>query len=512
MPVQRSLPGEEAKVHTMTSSGEVSDFTSDADLPRVALRVGSGKLWEGSQGNFRHINPVTGRAQATVPLAGPHEVNLAVEAAHEAGPAWRSLSPQQRRDLMLRVADLVAENAEELARINVLETGTPISMGRMLVRSAREWIVYYAGWIDKLEGTVHNSVGDAGTLAFSHSEPYGVVGVIFPWNNPIASIGMKVIPALAAGNTVVVKPSEQAPFVVDYFAELCDEAGLPPGVLTVVPGTSDAGNALVRDPRVELISFTGGTETGRRILEACASQLKPTVMELGGKSPNIVFDDADLDRAAGQVIRSMGTLSGQACVFGSRVLVQDGVYDEFVSRLTKHSSDIRAGDPIDPETMLGPVISEHAQQRILGLVDRAASVDDAQVLVGGGKLGGDVADGFYVAPTIIGDVELDAEISQTEIFGPVVSVYRFDSEQEAIEVANSTAFGLGAYVQTSDISRALRVSAQLRSGGVYINGGPSVLPNLPFGGIGDSGFGREGGRVGIEEFLRLKTVTVGSIV
>jgi len=509
--VKDDAVGEEAKLHMQVSSIHQVKAADDADLPRVALRVGSENLHEGSEGSFRHISPVTGRPQATVPLAGAHEVRLAVDSASAAAPVWRAQTPQARRDLLLRLAAAVDAHTDEFARINAIETGTPTGLGRMLVQGAKEWISYYAGWVDKLEGTVHNAVANTGTLAFSQPEPYGVVGIIFPWNNPIASIGMKVIPALAAGNTVVVKPSEMAPFAVEYFAQLCDEVGFPPGVLTVVPGTSEAGNALVLDPRVELISFTGGPETGRQILAACATQLKPTIMELGGKSPNIVFDDADLDRAAAQVIRSLGVLSGQACVFGSRILVQEAVYDEFVERLTRLADGMRAGDPADASTVLGPVISEQAQDRILGVIDRAIA-GEGKLLSGGRKLEGDLSGGFYIAPTIIGEVDNDAEITQKETFGPVISVYRFASEDEAIEIANSTAFGLGAYVQTADISRALRVSSRLKSGGVYINGGPSVMANLPFGGIGDSGFGREGARAGIEEYLRLKTVSVGSIV
>lgn len=481
-------------------------------LPRVALRIGSGRLTTGSGGSFRHISPITGEYQGDVPLAGSSEVASAVEAAAEAFPSWRATPPSQRRDLLLRLADGISERLDELSTINALETGTPVSLGNFLVSGTREWILYYAGWADKLEGTVHNVVPDSGNFAFSHSEPYGVIGVIFPWNNPIASIGMKVIPALAAGNTVVIKPSEFAPFAVELFAQISDEVGFPPGVINVVPGTGEAGNALVSHPSVQKISFTGGPDTGRRIMETCARYLKPSVMELGGKSPNLVFEDADLDRAAAQVIRSLGILAGQACVLGSRVLVQDTIYDVFVEKLAALTRGITPGDPTDPSTGYGPVISEHAQDRILGVIQSTVETGGGRLVTGGGKIDGALQNGFYLEPTIVADVGLDAEISQKETFGPVLSVYRFKTEDEAVEIANSTSFALGAYVQTSNVARALRLAGRLHSGGVYINGGPSVAPNLPFGGIGESGFGREGGKAGIEEFVRIKTVSVGAAV
>lgn len=497
-------------MHSQDGAVHADRASHDTELPRVALRIGAERLYESSQETYTHSSPVTGLPQASFPLAGTDEVRRAVAQATTAASAWAGMRPEDRRSLFLRLSEVVGANADEFARINVLETGTPVALGATLVRGAADWIAYYAGWIDKLEGTVHNSVLPTGSLSYSHPEPYGVVGVIFPWNNPIASLGMKVIPALAAGNAVVVKPSELAPFAVEHFARLCDQVGFPPGVLNVVPGTGEAGKQIVQDPGVQLVSFTGGSETGKKILESCAAQLKPTIMELGGKSPHIVFDDADADRAAAQIVRSLSVLSGQACVFGSRVLVQDEIYDTFIDKLGARAAELVGGDPADPRTAFGPVISEEAQARILGVIERSVT-DGGRLVAGGSKLGGDLSSGHYVAPTIIDQVGLDAEISQEETFGPVLTVYRFSTEEQAVGMANSTAYGLGAYVQTSNIARALRVSSQLKSGGVYINGGPSVMPNLPFGGIGESGFGREGGRPGIEEYLRLKTVSIGSI-
>ena len=476
-----------------------------ATLPTVHVRMGANRSTVGCGGEFVHVNPATGSAQATVPLSGPDEVDAAIAAARAALPQWVSCGPTARRDVLIKLANLLHDHNEEFATITALEAGIPISKGRLLARNIREWAMYTAGWADKLEGRVYPSLAGAGAFTHAQPEPYGVVGVIFPWNNPMASVGMKVFAPLVGGNTVVIKPSEFAPFAVELFARLADEAGVLEGVINVVPGTGDAGSHLSSSSSVDKISFTGGPATGRKIMAACAGNLTPSIMELGGKSANLVFDDADLSAAASYIaFGSMVNLAGQACVMGSRVLIQERVFDEVLERVAALSSTVVAGDPLDDATQLGPVISAAAQMRILGMISGAGG----RVITGGGPIGGDLSAGFFVQPTAIADPKPSAAICREEVFGPVVTFHKFKEEREAVAMANDTKFGLAAFLQTNDLGRVHRLSNSLRSGGVFVNGARPVGPNFPFGGIGESGFGREGSRAGIDEFLRFKTVSV----
>ena len=326
----------------------------------------------------------------------------------------------------------------------------------------------------------------------------------------MSSIGMKLMPALAAGNTVVLKPSELTPYAVEHVMQLVGEAGLPDGVVNLVFGGPQTGEALVRHPIVQKVSFTGGPPTARKILAACADGLKPAVLELGGKSANIVFPDADLDAAATRnTFGVLGVMAGQGCAIPSRMLVHEDVYDEVADKVVTQARGMRCGDPFDPATVVGPVITKSAQERILGMIERAQSEGAARLLVGGGVPGGDLANGYFVEPTVFGDVDPASELGQVEVFGPVLSLMRFSSEEEAIEMANATPYGLSSYVYTSDLGRANRLIRRLHAGGVYINGaGPVVGCELPFGGVGISGFGREGGEEGLIEFLRTKAVGI----
>ena len=321
-------------------------------------------------------------------------------------------------------------------------------------------------------------------------------------------MGQKVAPALAAGNAVVVKPPELAPFGALRFAELALEAGLPPGVLNVVPGGAEAGQALVGDPRVGKISFTGGTRTAEAIMATAARHATPSVMELGGKSANIVFADADLDVAV-PVAAFLGAalLSGQGCALPTRLFVQAEVYDEVVARVVAQVEALGVGDPLDRRTIVGPVVTEAALERILGVVDRARG-DGSALLTGGHRLGGPLRDGYFVAPTVFGEVRHGSDLATHEVFGPVLAVLRFDDEDEVVARANDSAFGLAAYVHTTDVSRALRVVERLDVGTVTVNGFPPMSPSAPFGGVKASGFGREGGRAGIEEYVWRKNVTI----
>lgn len=481
-------------------------------LPEVALRIGSEELKTGSGGTFEHINPSTGRRQASIPMAGPDEIDRAVTAAVAAFEQWRRWRPAARRDALLRLAELIEQHRPQFQAIATLENATPQRVADALVTQSKEWLNYYAGWADKLDGSVSSSFLQGGDFTYSQPEPYGVIGIIITWNVPLLSLCMKVAPALAAGNTVVIKPSELTPFTADLFARLALLAGIPAGVINTVPGTAQAGNRLVEHRQVEKISFTGGPATARKIMATCAEHLKPSVMELGGKSANIIFNDADLGVAVGSAIYSgLCALSGQACIMGSRLLVQDEIYDSVIEKLIAAVGAVQCGDPVNPGVLFGPVINSAACDRILGMIQAAVASNAGKLIIGGKRMAGALAEGYFVEPTIFADVDPDSDLAQQEIFGPVLSVIRFKDESEAIRIANNTVFGLAAYVHTRDISRVHRMADQLRSGSVYVNGAGRLPPNAPFGGIGDSGFGREGGKPGIEEFIRPKTVAIGQL-
>jgi len=323
-------------------------------------------------------------------------------------------------------------------------------------------------------------------------------------------MGQKAVPALAAGNTVVVKPPELAPFGALRFAELALEAGIPPGVLNVVVGGAAAGDALVRHPEVDKVSFTGGCATARLVMAAAAETLTPLTFELGGKSANIVFPDADLDGAA-SMAAMLGAvlLSGQGCALPTRLYVHDDVYDDVVARVVAQIEAVPVGDPFDPAVLMGPVVSERACERILGVIHRAVDEGAGTLLTGGERLGGALAAGYFVAPTVFGDVDHDSSLARDEIFGPVLSVLRFHDEDEVVDKANDSPFGLSAYLHTRDGARAQRIARRLDVGTVIVNGFPGMSPGAPFGGVKQSGFGREGGRAGIEEFVRRKNVVFG---
>jgi aldehyde dehydrogenase (NAD+) len=483
-----------------------------AALPEVALRIGAQKLAAGSGGVFEHVNPATGRAQAKLPLAGPAEIDAAVEAASIAFQWWRRTKPAARRDALLRLADLIESRRAAFKQIAALENATPVRIADALVTQSQEWLRYYAGWADKLDGSVTGSFIQGQDFTYTQPEPYGVIGVIITWNVPLLSLCMKLAPALIAGNTAVVKPSEFTPFTAELFAQLALDAGIPAGVINMVPGTAAAGHALVVNRRIEKMSFTGGPATARKIMAACAEHLKPSVMELGGKSACIVFDDADIGVAVtNSIAMGLCALAGQACIMGSRVLVQAGIYDEVVGRLVAAAKAIPCGDPSLESTLFGPVINAASCDRILGVIDKAQSTNAGRLVTGGKRMGGEFSAGFFIEPTIFADVDPLSDLAQHEIFGPVLSVIKFDTEEQAIGIANDTVYGLAAYLHTRDLTRAHRIADQLKAGSVYVNGSGRLPPNAPFGGLGESGFGREGGRAGVEEFIRPKTVAIGQL-
>ena len=456
--------------------------------------------------SFGHRYPASGEIQAEVPLGGPAEIDDAVVAASAAISSWTGLAADMRGQALNRLADLLLANTEELASLQALEIGTPVAAAAGAVYLSSLWVRYYAGWVDKIDGDVTSSYPLPG-LQFSVPEPYGVIGIIVPWNGPLVSLGMKAAPALAAGNTVVVKPPELAPFTSLRFAELALEAGFPPGTLNVVPGGPDAGEALVRHPGVAKITFTGGSRAGAAVMETAASVLKPVVLELGGKSANLVFPDANLDRAAQMAVAmSLVTLSGQGCVLPTRLYVHDAAYDEVAAKVAAASSAMTVGDPFDADSILGPVVSEAACQRILGIMETARS-EGANLISGGHRID---RSGYFLEPTVFGEVDHQSSLAQKEVFGPVLAMLRFSDDDEAIAKANDTSYGLGAYVHTQDIDRVQRMVRELHAGSVYVNGFSGMSPTSPFGGVKQSGFGREGGRAGIDEFLQLKNVFIAS--
>ena len=398
--------------------------------------------------------------------------------------------------------DLLDEHRAEAAELAALDNGTPVSVLRP-GRYTAAWVRYYADMATELDDESLPVDRGAATL---RREPFGVVGVIPPWNGSMVGMGQKCGPALAAGNAVVAKPPELAPFGMLRFAELALEAGIPPGVVNVVVGGAAAGAALAGHPGIDKISFTGGADTARLVMAAAAGSLTPLALELGGKSPNVIFPDADLEEASLLTARS-GTalLSGQGCALPTRTYVHTDVYDEVVERILAVLAALPVGDPLDPATVVGPVVSEAAMERILGVIVRARA-DGATLLTGGDRLEGDLADGWFVAPTVFGDVDHTSDLARNEVFGPVQALIRFSSEEDVLAQANDTPFGLAAYIHTGDPGRTERFVAGLDAGVVVANGLGHLSPATPFGGVKQSGFGREGGRAGIEEMLRSKTV------
>ncbi|ORW31333.1 betaine-aldehyde dehydrogenase [Mycobacterium paraense] len=472
------------------------------------LLIAGDRITRSSGGTHEHIYPATGQPNASVPLAGAAEINEAVAAAWDAHREWMSLTADRRRDLLIDLADAVHDNLDELARLNVHDYAVPISFahnGILLERFLR----HFAGYVDKPHG-ISTPVAESFDVNLVEREPYGVVGVITPWNGALVVIGSCVAPALAAGNAVVLKPSEVAPFAALRFGELCVAAGLPAGLVNVVPAGPEGGNALVRHPDVRKIHFTGGGATARNVLKAAATNLTPVVAELGGKSACVVFDDADLDAAA-VLAAHQGPLiqSGQSCACASRILVHESVYDAFAERFVAVVKAATVGDPLDPGVVFGPVISQAAADRIVAEIEEAAGSKVGELLTGGTRLGGALAAGYYIEPTVFGGVDNNSTLAQTETFGPVVSLMKFGSEDEAARIANDTPYGLNAFVQTRDLARAHRMARRLEAGSVWINTFSDISPQGPYGGFKQSGFGRTGGVEGLYEFLQVKNIRIG---
>lgn len=477
-------------------------------LPPLGSIIDGKTVTDTTGGTFEHAYPATGETTAHIPLAGAADIDRAVASARAAHPAWRSIPLDQRRNLLIEMARLIGENAQRLAELNTIDNGTPILITSLQTSMTSDLFLYNAGWADKIGGEVVPTWPMA-ALDYSLEEPYGVVGVIIPWNGPMTAIGQVLAPALAAGNCVILKPPELATYTALELGRLFTEAGFPPGVVNVLPGGIEAGEALVTHPGIDKVHFTGSAATASAITHATAASNKPLGLELGGKSAILVFQDADLDAAAQAAVQGISIgLSGQGCINGTRVLVERSVYGDVVERAVAAVAGIEVGDPADFETMMGPVVSSGAADRIIDVIDRAKSSGRARLAAGGSRVGGQFAGGFFIEPTIFADVDPSSSLAQNEVFGPVQAIIPFDTEAEAIAIANGTPYGLAGYIHTQNLSRAHRVAAALEVGNVWVNGGFGIPAAAPFGGNKQSGHGRLGGRHGISEFTRAKNIWV----
>ena len=478
-------------------------------LPEPGALIGERLVTDGSGGEYEHVYAATGTPTKRVPLGGPREIELATKAARDALPVWKAMPTNERRRLLLRAAELVRAQADTLGSLTTIDSGVPKSACDVAALWGAEFLEYNAGWVDRIGGEIRPTAQGRPVHAYTQDEPYGVVGAITPFNAPVVAASMVLGPVLAAGNTIVVKPSSLAPYAILRLCQLFLEAGFPPGVVNMVPGPPQTGEALVRAPGIDKVFFEGSTKSARFVLTAAAeSGPKPVALELGGKSPAIVFDDADLDVAVVNTIGGGFTMGGQGCVLGTRLLVQASVYDEFIERATALASSIVVGDPFEAATAMGPVVNATACERILGVISDAVDGGQGKLIAGGERVRGELTDGYFIAPTLFADVDRSAPIARDEIFGPVLSIIRFDDEADALRIANDSLYGLGAYVYSNDVGRVHRMAAGIESGMVYVNGLPSggPTPGLPFGGVKHSGFGRLGGIEAIREFTRPKTV------
>ena len=481
-------------------------------MKRYQLRIDGQSVDPAGGTWFESQNPYTGQAWAEIPRSDARDVDRAVQAAHRAlteGP-WAEMSATQRGMLLHRLGDLIARDAATLAATEVRDNGKLLAEMLGQLNYIPQWYYYYGGLADKIQGTTL-PLDKKGYFSFTRNEPVGVVAAITPWNSPLMLASWKIAPALAAGCTLVVKPSEFTSASTLEFAELFDEAGFPPGVFNVVTGFGgEVGTPLVEHPLVRKISFTGSDTTGRVINEKAARHFKHTAMELGGKSPNIVFADADIDQAVFGAISGIFAATGQTCIAGSRLLVQDSIYDAVVEKLLAVARTARMGDPMDPATQVGPVTTPPQLSKVLDYI--AVAREEGAALLLGGERGKapECGSGWFVQPTIFGDVRNDMRIAQEEVFGPVLSILRFKDEAEAVSIANDVRFGLAAAVWTSDIGRALRMSERLQAGTVWVNTYRAVSFMAPFGGYKDSGLGRENGIDAIREYLHTKCVWINS--
>jgi acyl-CoA reductase-like NAD-dependent aldehyde dehydrogenase len=485
------------------------------DTSPVGMALREGKLLIGGEWvaaadgrTFESINPFTGKVWAVAALGGAADVDAAVRAAQDAlkGP-WGSMTASARGRLIRRLGELITDRAAELAQTESTDNGKLLREMAGQMTALSEWFEYFGGAADKIEGATIPS-SKPNFFTYTRHEPIGVVGAILPWNSPLLLLTFKLAPALAAGCTFVAKPAEQTPMSILEIGRLFDEAGFPPGVFNVVTGDGEAGKALAAHPGVAKVAFTGSTETGKHVMKSAADHLAKVTLELGGKSPNIVFADADIDAAVNGVIAGIFAATGQTCIAGSRLLVHRSIHDELVERVAARAKTIVLGDPLEVATEMGPVAFRDQFDKILEYIE-IGKAEGAQLVVGGQAATDEaLAGGYFIQPTIFTGVRNDMRIASEEIFGPVLSVIPFDTEEEAIEIANDTEYGLGAGVWTKDLQRAHRVAHAIRAGSVWVNSYRMITYNVPFGGYKQSGLGRENGLAAVAEYTEIKSVWI----
>ncbi|OAX35879.1 aldehyde dehydrogenase [Rhizopogon vinicolor AM-OR11-026] len=487
------------------------EFNTPAFKGKVSFSTGlfiNGQFVDGSDNTtIDVINPTNGKVVTSVSEATPKDVDIAVEAAQKAfDTVWGLNAPGATRStLMGKLATLMQENADELAALEALDNGKTFNFARNAdIAGSIDCIRYYAGWADKVTGQVLETT--EAKLTYTRHEPIGVVGQIIPWNFPLLMMSWKLGPALACGNTIVLKPSEFTPLTAIKMCHLMNEAGFPPGVINVLTGYGGTtGHAISSHMKIEKVAFTGSTLVGRKIMESAAkSNLKNVTLELGGKSPNIIFDDADLEQAVNWAAFGIFYNHGQTCCAGSRIFVQEGIYDEFLKRFTEKTRSIKVGDPFAPETFQGPQVSEIQFNRIMSYIESGKQAG-AKVEVGGERQG---TEGYFIQPTVFTNVDPSMKIVQEEIFGPVGVVIKFKDEDDVIKQANDTVYGLAAAVFTQNLNRAINTAHRLKAGTAWVNCVNSLNANVPFGGFKQSGIGRELGEYALHNYTSVKAVHV----
>ena len=479
-----------------------------SDLKTFQMYIGGRFVDPAGSEWFESFNPYTGRPWARMPRGTAEDVERAVAAAQAAftGGEWPKLNASQRGALLRRLGDLVAENAEALGRLEVQDNGKLLAEMAGQLRYVPQWYYYFGGLADKIEGAVIPT-DKAQVFNYTRHEPLGVVAAIVPWNSPLLLTAWKLAPALAAGNTVVLKPSEFTSASALEFVKLVEQAGFPPGVVNVVTGFGkEVGEPLVAHPLVRKVAFTGGETSGQRVYETAAKGLKKVSLELGGKSPNIVFDDANLENAVKGAISGIFAATGQTCIAGSRLLVQESIHNVFVDRLVAFAKTARMGDPMSLETQVGPVTTLPQYEKVLGYMELGKSEGATAVLGGGKATRPECGEGWFVEPTIFTGVDNKMRIAQEEVFGPVLSVIPFRDEEEAVAIGNDVLYGLASGVWTQSTRRAITMAERLQSGTVWVNMYRAVSYTSPFGGYKRSGLGRENGQDAIYEYLQTKSV------
>jgi betaine-aldehyde dehydrogenase len=490
---------------------DLADIAASAGLRtpiRHQLFIGGRFVDAQSGATLATLNPHDNSVIAEVAMAGREDIDAAVAAAQAAFPKWSRLAAAERGRILLKLADLIEFNAEELARLESLDTGHPLKDSRALdVPRTAACFRYFGGMADKFQG--ETIPVEAGFLNYTLREPLGVVGQVVPWNFPLMFTSWKMAPALAAGNTIVMKPAEITPLTSLKIAELMAEAGMPEGVVNIVPGLGAvAGQYIAEHPGIAKVAFTGSTATGRRIVQASAGNLKKVQLELGGKGPNIVFDDANLAAAVNGSAWAIFHNQGQACIAGSRLVLHERIADEFLERFAALARSIRLGNPLDPATEMGPLTSAQHRDRVLGYVDVAREQGGAVIVGGKAPAAAELARGCYVEPTVVKARDHKDRVAQEEVFGPFVTVLTFKTDDQALQIANGTDYGLGSGLWTAHLQRAHKFARDLHAGMVWINSYKRVNPGSPFGGVGQSGYGREMGFDAMHEYTQVKSVWV----